>query len=334
MKRGNDLLVGVVVIGAIVSTTLSVAWVKQSDIGRRQRDVTAHFRDVGNARVGNAVVVRGVVGGRIQAIELAPDGWVNVRMKLDPSVRLPSDPVVLLNESSLFGDWQATVVERTALPADAKVRAEVSEASTENGVLPGTSLPGIGELTAVAGQIAGDVATVATRFGTAFDDAAARELHESIRNVSVLSATLRNVVGGHASDLDTLSRQLQRAIVTLDRAATRVEMTATRIDSATTSDNTRRAIDNFIVASAELRHTATQIRGLSARLEVTEAKVDDFLSTGESVLKKVDRGQGTLGLLVNDPSLYRRTDSVLTELRALVTDLRANPKKYISVRLF
>jgi phospholipid/cholesterol/gamma-HCH transport system substrate-binding protein len=62
--------------------------------------------------------------------------------------------------------------------------------------------------------------------------------------------------------------------------------------------------------------------------------VDDVLSASDSVLRKIDRGQGTLGMLVNDPSMYRRADSVLTELRALVNDLRTNPKKYISVRLF
>ena len=46
----------------------------------------------------------------------------------------------------------------------------------------------------------------------------------------------------------------------------------------------------------------------------------------------MNRGQGTLGLLLNDPSLYQRTDSVLIELRALSADIRANPKRYVSVR--
>jgi len=64
------------------------------------------------------------------------------------------------------------------------------------------------------------------------------------------------------------------------------------------------------------------------------ARQVDVLATGDSVLTKINRGQGTLGLLLNDPSMYRRTDSVLTELRSLVADLRNNPKKYISVRLF
>ena len=41
-----------------------------------------------------------------------------------------------------------------------------------------------------------------------------------------------------------------------------------------------------------------------------------------------------LGLMVNDLSLYRRTDSVFVQLQGLLMDLRANPTKYISVRLF
>ena len=118
MKRANDVIVGLVVITIILALGGSLAWVKGSDVGKRQHEVIARFHDVGNARVGNVVVIRGVVGGRIQAIELAPAGWVDVRMKLDPTVQLPQEPVVLLNESSLFGEWQATIVERSALPHD------------------------------------------------------------------------------------------------------------------------------------------------------------------------------------------------------------------------
>ena len=334
MKRGNDAIVGLAVLATAVATILSVMWVKQADVGKRRHEVVAHFRDVGNARVGNAVVIRGVVGGRIQAIELAQNGWVNVRMTLDPSVNLPSEPVVLLNESSLFGDWQATVVERGALPHDDALRREVADASSDYGILPGTALPGIGKLTAVAGQIAGDVASAAGRIGTAFDDQAARELRTSIRNVADLSTTLRGLAQAHASDLDTLSTQLRSAVLTLNRTAASVEATAHRLDSAATSPEVRQLVDNFSVASTELRRTATQVRDLSARLATTETKVDAFLTSGDSVLRKINRGDGTLGLLLNDPSLYRRTDSVLIELRALAADIRANPKKYVSVHVF
>jgi phospholipid/cholesterol/gamma-HCH transport system substrate-binding protein len=334
MRHSNDAIVGLAVLAVVAATIGAVAWAKQSDVGHRQHDVVAHFRDVGNARVGNSVVIRGVVGGRIQAIELAPNGWVDVHMRLDPSVRLPSDPVVLLNESSLFGDWQATVVERGSLPHDDELEREIADASRTDGSLPGASLPGIGKLTAVAGQIAGDVANVAARVGTAFDDSAARELRASIRNVADLSATLRIVAQTHASDLDTLSTQLRSAIVTLDRTANSVQVTARRIDSATSSDQAHQLVENFSVASVELRRAAAQVRSLSERLATTQAQADAFLATGDSVLAKINRGQGTLGLLVNDPSVYQRTDSVLIELHALAADIRANPKKYVSVRIF
>jgi phospholipid/cholesterol/gamma-HCH transport system substrate-binding protein len=334
MKHTNDVIVGAVVLTVVAALIGAISWAKQSDIGNRRRDVVAHFRDVGNARVGNAVVIRGVVGGRIEAIELASSGWVNVRMKLDPSVQMPSDPVVLLNESSLFGDWQATVVERGALPHDASLEREVADASRDPGTLPGTSLPGIGKLTAVAGQIAGDMASVAGRFGTAFDDQAASELRASIKNGSDLLSTLRGLAQAHASDLDTLTNQLRQALLTLNRTASNVEVTAHRIDSATTAPEVRQLIDNFGVASTELRHTAVQVRELSTRLAETQGRVNTVLATTDSVMTKLNRGQGTLGLLLNDPSLYRRTDSVLAELRALTLDIKTNPKKYVSVHVF
>ena len=334
MKRKTDVLVGLVVLIIAVATIGAVAWVKQADIGKRQREIVARFHDVGNARVGNAVVIRGVVGGRVQAIELASNGWVDVRMKLDPSVRLPADPVVLLNESSLFGEWQATVIERNALPHDEAVQREVADSGRGSGVLAGASQPGIGKLTAVAGQIAGDVATVAGRVEVAFDEQAARELRGSIRNVANLSTTLSTVVRTHASDLDVLSAELRKAIETLNRTANSVQTTAGRVDSVTTSPQVRAIVTDVAAASTELRHAATQVNDLSRRFATSQTRLDAMLATGDSLLSKINSGQGSLGLFVNDPSMYRKTDSLLTQLRALAADIQANPKKYISVRIF
>ena len=334
MKRTTDAVVGLVVIVIVIALGGSLAWVKGSDVGKRQNEVIARFHDVGNARVGNVVVIRGVVGGRIQGIELAPAGWVDVRMKLDPSVQLPAEPVVLLNESSLFGEWQATIVERSALPHDETVRQQIADASRERGVLPGATLPGIGKLTAVAGQIAGDVANVAGRVEVAFDDQAARELRGSIRNVADLSKTLATTVRLHASDLDTLTNQLRTTIATLNRTAVTVQGTAQRIDSAATSQQVRDIIENLTTASTELRHTSTQVRDLSARFATTQGRLDSFLANSDSVMVKINRGQGSLGLFITDPSMYRRSDSVLVQLRALLADIQANPKRYVSVKLF
>jgi phospholipid/cholesterol/gamma-HCH transport system substrate-binding protein len=334
MTRTNDFALGLITVSVIGALVGGVAWINQTSIGQREHSVVAQFRDVGNARVGNAVVIRGVVGGRIEGIELASEGWVDVRMRLDPDVRLPYDPVVLLNESSLFGEWQATVIERTSLPHDEVVARDVTAASSAHGKLPGATLPGIGKLTAVAGQIAGDVASVAGRVELAFDDAAARKLRGSIRNVSDLSTTLADVVRDHASDLDTLSHQLRAVIASLDRTARTVSLTAERIDSAATSPQARGMVEDLSVGAFELRRAATQVRDLSERIAETQGRLDGFLARGDSVLAKINAGKGSMGLLINDPSLHRQMDSLLVELRALVADVKANPKKYVSVKLF
>jgi phospholipid/cholesterol/gamma-HCH transport system substrate-binding protein len=334
MKRRSDVIVGLVVLAVAALLAGAVAWVKQTDIGSGKRDVVARFHDVGNARVGNAVVVRGVVGGRLQAIELAPNGWVNVRLRLNPSVQLPADPVVLLNESSLFGEWQATIVERSALPHDDAVEREIVAASGQRGIIPGASLPGIGKLTTVAGQIAGDVATVAGRVETAFDDQAARELRSSIQSVSQLSTTLAQVVRAHASDLDTLSLQTRDLVASLKTAAGTARLTAERVDSATSSPQARQIVEDLSTVSTELRRTAVLVRELSTRFAKSQGRLDTLLANSDSVFVKINRGQGSLGLMVNDPAMYRHTDSLVLQLRDLLTDVKANPKKYLTVRLF
>ncbi|HEV8410591.1 MAG TPA: MlaD family protein [Gemmatimonadaceae bacterium] len=333
-RRMNDATVGIAVILVTTALLASLAWVKQADFGHRRRDVVARVRDVGNTRVGNAVVIRGVVAGSVQTIELAPNGWVRIHMKLDRTVDLPSDPVVLLNESSLFGEWQASIEERNALPTDITVRKAIAEATGERGVLPGASFPGIGKLTEVAGQIAGDVANVASRVQTAFDDQAATELRASIKNVSDLSATLSGTVRAHASDLDTVAAQLRSAMAAINATAATVQQIAGRIDTSSRSGDLKNIVDNVAAASTDLRRATAQVNDLAGRFAKSQGRLDTFLANGDSILVKVNSGQGSLGLFVNDPSLYRRSDSLLVVLRSLIVDLKANPGKYIRLHIF
>ena len=335
MKRANDFLVGLSVL--VVSTSLvgATIWANASDIGQRRTRVVGRFHDVGNARVGNSVVVRGVSAGRIDAIELADDGWVLVRMRIDPAVRLPAQPAVLLNESSLFGEWQATITERSALPNDESVRRQVADAADAGtGAIPGATLPDIAKLTAIAGQIAGDVASVAQRFGVAFDEQAARELRGSIQHFSQLSSTLSRTVHDHATDLDTLSTKLTSAVAALDETAARTRSIALRVDSSASPEQVRQIVTDVSRAAADLRTSSAELRTLADRLAQSQGKLDVLLEHGGSVMGRIDAGQGSLGLLVNDPALYRHGDSLLVEMRALVADMRTHPKKYVNVRIF
>ena len=334
MRRTNDFVVGLVTLAGAAILTASIIWLKQVDVGRERPSTVARFRDVGNARVGNGVFIRGVRAGRIEGIELADGGWVRVRMSLDPEIRLPPDPVVLLNASSLFGEWQATVMTRSAVPADKELQRSLAEAGGQHGVLPGATLPDVAQLTAVAGQIAGDVATVADRFQVAFTDTAARELRASIANVASLTGTLDRTVRRHSANLDAVALDVRAGARSLSASAASLERTVGRVDSSTSSGEVARVVAHAEHAADQLDSATADLHALSGRLLETQALLASALARTDSVAAKVNGGGGTIGLLLNDPGLYHSADSLVRELRALTADVRSNPKRYVNLKVF
>jgi phospholipid/cholesterol/gamma-HCH transport system substrate-binding protein len=71
-----------------------------------------------------------------------------------------------------------------------------------------------------------------------------------------------------------------------------------------------------ILKSDEL---SDQIKGTIARLDV--------------MLDKINKGDGTVGQLLNNPALYENIDGTTREVRALLKDFRANPKKFLTIQL-
>jgi phospholipid/cholesterol/gamma-HCH transport system substrate-binding protein len=336
MKRQDDFAVGLVVIAAIVGVTALALFLSHAQLGRHREALLARLHDVGGARVGSPVVIRGVESGRITAITLdEQDGWVRVQIRLAKGVTPPRDPVLILNEASMFGQWQATLEERSAAPTNLEVQQQLDDpGARRGGAIPGATLPNLGQLAVVAGRIAGDVEQVAQRFNVAFSDTAARELRATIRNVNALSTALRGTVTDQSRNLDQVAAQLKTALTSINVAATAMERTAQRVDSSTAQGQVKELVTNVRAASEDLRAMAAQLRQSASSLTRTASSFESMVGHTDSVMVKIDRGEGTLGLLVNNPSLYRNGDSLLVLLRALVTDLQAHPSRYVNVKVF
>lgn len=336
MKRQDDFAVGLVVIVAIVAVTAMALWLSRAQLGASRQTVISRMREVGGGQVGSPVVIRGVEAGRIVAIALdEKDGWVQVKITLDKGMTLPPDPVLLLSEASLFGQWQATLQTRSTAPENSDVSAQLDDpGARRNGAIPGAVLPGIGELTVVAGRIAGDVEAVAHRFGTAFSDSAARELRATIKNINGLSNTLNGTVVRGSKSLDTLSAQLRKTVETINTAAQAIDRTASRIDSSTARGQLKDVVTNIRTASEDLKEMAAELRKSASSLSKTTTSFESMVGHVDSVAVKINRGQGSLGLLVNDPSLYRDVDSLLVAMRALAVDVKARPGRYVNVKIF
>ena len=145
----------------------------------------------------------------------------------------------------------------------------------------------------------------------------------SPRTVDRVQTSLDNIAAASAELQRTLSET--RALMG-DQAE---ELSATMSNMATLTANLRQVTD-----PAELETTVANLETASARLVELTDGLDRATGSLESVLAKVDSGQGTAGRLVNDPALYDRLVVTTDNLDALIRDILENPGRYISVSVF
>lgn len=333
-RRIDDVIVGLTVLVTAIALTASVLWVGEARSRRGQSQMEARFRDVGNTRVGDALVVRGVRAGQVEAIELEPGGWVRVRFAFDADVPLPADPVVLVGMSTLLGERQATVMDRSALPASPQVQEAIREASGERGVMPGATLPDLEQLTVAAGRIAGDVALLAERASLAFDDTAALQLRGTFRSLGAMSGELERTVRTQSRQLDGLTSELRTGLASVTQAAAALERTMARADAATADGALESGLADARAVAAQLRAATASLQTTAERLGESQVDVARLVLRVDSLAARMNASQGTFGRILDDPALYANGDSLLVELRALVADVRANPGKYVSLRIF
>lgn len=334
-KRKSDWIVGAVVFGTMMVLIAGTMYLQQADLGARRRSISARFRDVGNMQVGNGVVIRGVNAGRVESLSLADGGWVTVEMKLNQGIDLPADPVVLIQAATLFGEWQAVITPRSAAPAIREVRLQLADTiAAPPATLPGAVLPDIAQLTSVAGGIAGNVASVAERVRVAFDDSAAREMRSTIRNFSTMSTQLTQTVRVQSRNLDSVATDVRIGARELSDGMLAFKRSVSRLDSATSRGEVERIVGEAQQAAINLRAISERLSTMTMSLERSEASLRGALGKADTLLGRIERGEGTLGLLVNNPSLYRNSDSLVVDLRSLINDFRRNPKRYVNLSIF
>ena len=335
MKRENEFTVGVVVIVAFAVIVAGALWLSGAHLGKTEAVYTARFRTVSGLGVGAPVVLRGVRVGRVEAIRLTAGNWVEADMKIYSGVTLPAKPVVIAASASLFGEWAATLLPMDQLPDDPNVRQVIAEAAAGAGSKwPGATLPDIGQLPAQASRIATDIATVANRVQTAFDSEAVMDLRRSIRDFGQVSDRLLRVTNEQAEMLGSVGSNLRQGSNLLARAATDLSATLGRVDSATNQGQLATILNNSAATSQDLRTASQSLREFMDEAHKNQESLVRALVSADTVMSRIANRTGTLGLLVSDSALYRETTLTMIQLRQLLSDIQANPRKYFSFSVF
>ena len=335
MKRENEFAVGVVVIASFAVVVAGALWLSGAHLGKAEAVYTARFRTVGGLSVGTPVVLRGVRVGRVEGIRLASGNWVEADLKIYSGVTPPTTPAVIAASASLFGEWAATLISRDPPPADPNVRQALAEAQAAGGgKWPGATLPDIGQLTAQASRIATDIAAVANRVQTAFDSEAVNELRRSIRDFGQIADRLARVTNEQADVIGSVGSNLRQGSDVLAKAATSLQGTLGRVDSATNQGQLATILNNSAATSANLRSASQDFHDLMESAHKNQESVVRVLVAADSVMSRIANRSGTLGLLVSDSTLYKETTLTMIQLRQLLSDIQANPRKYFTFSVF
>ncbi|HEX7120498.1 MAG TPA: MlaD family protein [Longimicrobiales bacterium] len=137
---------------------------------------------------------------------------------------------------------------------------------------------------------------------------------------SLLSAQALADVHATAAVLPATAREIRDAFRQLRFAAESLRRTAEGVESAE--------------AGPELALALEELQGSARAFTSAATAMERSLDAMASVLAKIDRGQGTLGRLVNDSTLYAELHQAIREVRLLATDVRERPKRYINVDVF
>ncbi len=335
MKRENEFAVGVVVIAALALVVGGALWLSGAHLGKTEAMYTARFRTVGGLGVGNPVVLRGVRVGRVEAIRLAPGNWVEADLKIYSGVTPPAKPAVIAASASLFGEWAATLISGDPLPGDPNIRQALTEAQAAGGgKWPGATLPDIGQLTAQASRIATDIGTVAARVQTAFDSQAVSDLRRSIHDFGQIADRLARVTNEQADVIGNVGSNLSKGSDVLAQAATDLQATLGRVDSATNQGQLATILNNTATASTDLRSASQEFRALMSAANRNQESLVRTLVSADTILSRIANRSGTLGLMVGDSALYRETTLTMIQLRQLLSDIQANPRKYFTFSVF
>lgn len=135
-------------------------------------------------------------------------------------------------------------------------------------------------------------------------------------NVLLADPALRNTlhnVEGMTDNLNATSQELKTLSASLNREVPSMMLKANGV-----LDNTQ-----------QLTHNLSKID-----VEAMNAKVNQTLANVEQMTQRLNSNEGTLGLLMRDPSLYNNLSATAASADSLLTDLKAHPKRYVHFSIF
>jgi phospholipid/cholesterol/gamma-HCH transport system substrate-binding protein len=295
--RSVELRVGLVVLAACILLVFGLIWVKGVRFDQTRYRYSVIFPNVGTLEKGDEVSVSGVPKGKVEDIRLF-QGDVLVTVDLARDVVLKKDAKFTVMNVGLMGERFVAV--------------ETGHSDT----LLDLAKP-------IRGYYDTGIPEVMGRMG------------EMIDMVKSVAQSLDRVVGTKSSQdsmlkiIDNLKEITQKTNDLLDLNRSRFDQTMADLSYTSSelkdmvADNKEKVatvVDNFSSASEKLDRITTRLDSLSTSLK--------------DLAFKLQNGQGTLGQLFNDTTLYQQLRNTSENVDSLISDIKRHPKKYLKFSVF
>jgi phospholipid/cholesterol/gamma-HCH transport system substrate-binding protein len=348
--RWSQLKVGVLVLVALTAITALIFLMSGTSGGIFSRHIWVHsfFENASGLKPGAPVNLQGVTIGSVKKIIIVP------QRKLTPVEVIMS--LGLKYQAALHTDTVASL-ETAGVLGDTFVDLDSSHATgppLKNGdQLPTTETPSLSDVIKSSQSTIQQVNVILAKLNTMADALGTSKgtLGELINN----PALYKRVVGT-LTQAESLVTQVNQGKGTLGKlmtdpsmynrlndAAGRLQSIVNQIDAGKGSlgkfvkDPT--LYNNLNQTSAKANRLMSQIDegqgtlGMLAKDQEFRNKVSSTVSSLQSILRRANEGQGSVGKLLRDPSLYNNSNRAIVEMRDLLHAIRANPKKYLVIRL-
>ena len=301
MKIPNEFKVGALATVAIVFLVLGYNLMRGKNVLSRERVYYAKYDDVAGLAIAGHVRYNGVNVGRVQEIHLTEGGRGKnvVTMNVIPDLEIPRGSVARIVQIDLFG-----------------TKAVQIELSNQSGYLESgdTLLSTVGkdvvnDISAKAATLLGSLDSLVENVNSVFDVKTKASLQKSFAHIE--------------STLDNFNKTLASTSDRLDRILANVESITTNLNQ--NKELVTQILTNINSVTDSLKR---------AQIAATFQNAHDALEKTDSIMKKINSGEGSLGLLVNDDKLYQNLQESSKSLDELLKDLKSNPGRYVHVSVF
>jgi phospholipid/cholesterol/gamma-HCH transport system substrate-binding protein len=300
MTISNEIKVGVALIVAALILFFGTRFFMNLPLFERTASYETLLPDAGGLVDGSLVRLKGVVVGRVTDVRFDPvRNMARVRFQIHGSLPLPEGSYTRIAGLAVFGNVEMEIVPGP--PGNPLLR-------------PGSMLPSQDE--GGLSTVIEEAPETLTRLNALLDRANAAA-EAAVTQLNAPASDLRQALLALRQSTQTLAALLTHEQQHIARTLENLSHTSTQLREAASP-----TADSVRAAAVQLRHLLRRLENSATSLEQASASLDRMLAY-------MAQGEGTLGRLVYDETLYLRLDTTLTELNALLRDFRREPGRYL-----